>query len=190
MGIRCFLAFELPVSIRETLSRVLQDMKRSRLDLRWVKEENIHLTIVFLGDMSIDRIGEIQESVGKVCHVQGPFQISVTGPGVFPGKRNPRVLWLGLAGDLERMSRFRDDLQINLEPFGIKKENRPFSPHLTLGRFRDKARQDNLLDQTLVKYKDLTGPLCALNELVLFKSDLRPAGPIYSRLNAWPLTGA
>jgi len=189
MEIRSFLAFELPEQIKGIVSRVSGEMKKGSLDVRWIKVDNIHLTVVFIGNISADRLKEMDTVVRDVCQDYGPFNISISGAGVFAGRRNPRVLWIGLDGDIERMSSFRNTLQKHLTPFGIKEEKRRFNPHLTLGRFRKGAKSSVHLDELLLQYRELTSPLHTLRELVLFKSDLKPGGAVYTKLNAWPLMG-
>lgn len=189
MEMRSFLAFELPEPIKDVVSRVSGEMKKTPLDVRWVKVDNIHLTIVFMGSIRADLPDHMGPLIGKICRNFGPFPISLKGVGVFSNRRNPRVLWIGLDGDTERMSRFRDAMQKDLEPFGIKEEKKRFNPHLTLGRFRKGAKTGAPLDAILEKYNDLTSPACLLSELILFKSDLKPGGAVYTRLNTWPLTG-
>jgi 2'-5' RNA ligase len=187
--IRSFLAFELPPEIMAVISNASRDMKNTAPDVRWVKPVNIHLTMVFMGNVPREHLKPIGRATADVCCRFGSFNVSLDGTGVFGSRRNPRVLWAGLNGDLERMSRFRDELQKDLEPFGIKQERRRFKPHLTFGRFRKGAISGSNLDELLSRYQDLTSPTCALNELVLFKSDLKPGGAVYTGLNAWPLTG-
>jgi len=189
MEIRSFLAFELPSKIRETLSAVSGDARTLPLNARWVPIVNIHLTVVFVGSVQEDQIGSIGEVARNVCYGHAPFRIKLKGAGVFGSRRNPRVLWVGLEGDMDRMSIFRDDLQKSLAPFGIEEENRPFRPHLTLGRFRKGAKADPSLDDLLLKYQDLNGPECLVSELVLFKSDLRSSGAVYTSLGQWLLSG-
>jgi len=189
MEIRSFLAFELPLEIKEIVNRVSGEVRKSSLDVKWVKPDNIHLTVVFLGNIHRDDINALGDEVQKVCLDYGPFNISLKGMGSFPNRRNPRVLWLGLDGDLDRMSHFRDALQKGLNPFGIKEEKRKFNPHLTLGRFRKNSKRTYHLDKLILKYEDLDSPVCPLNELVLFKSELKPRGAEYTKLKAWPLTG-
>lgn len=189
MGIRSFLAFELPLEIKDIVARVSGELRKSTLDLKWAKVDNIHLTVVFLGNVQMGDIEAIGDEVRKVCLKTGSFGISLVGMGVFPNRRNPRVLWLGLNGDLERMSHFRDALQNRLKPFGIKEEKRRFKPHLTLGRSRKSNKKHFQLDEILLEYKDLTSPVCALEELILFKSDLKPGGAVYTKLASWPLLG-
>ncbi len=189
MEIRSFLAFELPVDIKKTVERVSGEIRHSGLDVRWVKAENIHLTLVFLGNVKTEEIEGIEEQVRNVCPGYGSFDIALKGVGCFPNRRRPRVLWLGLDGDIERMSHFRDDLQRTLKAFGIKEEKRPFKPHLTLGRFRSTRKMGSRLEEILSKYAGLETPVESLNELYLFKSELKPGGAVYTKLESWPLSG-
>jgi 2'-5' RNA ligase len=189
MGIRSFLAFELPEEIKHIVTRVSAEIRKSSLDVRWVRPEFIHLTVVFMGDIQPEQISPMAESVKAVCSNHEPFRISLKPMGCFPNSRNPRVIWLGIGGDLERMSRFRDDLQQALSPFGIKQEERAFKPHLTLGRFKKPGKKQTELDQLLAKYGDLSSPACTLDEFVMFRSDLKPGGAVYTRMLSWPLAG-
>ena len=189
MKIRSFLAFELPSEIEAVVTRVSDELKESSLDAKWVKSGNIHLTVVFMGDIEVNEVPEIKEEVGKVCRTYGAFDISLKGLGCFPHTRKPRVIWVGLDGDLERMSLFRDALQERLIPFGVKEEKRKFKPHLTLGRFRKPKRMSPEELELFSRYGDVTSPACSLTELVLFKSELKPGGARYTRLGVWPLSG-
>jgi len=189
MEIRSFLAFELPVQIKKTVVRVSGEFRHSGLDARFVKAENIHLTVVFLGHVKTEEIEGIEEEVRNICTGYGSFDIALKGVGCFPNRRRPRVLWLGLDGDIERMSHFRDDLQIALKAFGTKEEKRPFRPHLTLGRFRSTRKIGSRLEEILFNYAALESPVESLNELYLFKSDLKPGGAVYTKLESWPLSG-
>ncbi len=190
MDIRSFLAFDKPDIIRSTLEEVSGDLSRSDLDVRWVKIESIHLTIVFLGSVPAEDLEAMHHPLAETCAEFAPFSISLKGLGCFPHTRNPKVIWVGIEGDTERMARFRDRLQARLVQFGIREEKRPFRPHLTLGRFNRFRKMDRELERYLEKYRDLAGPLCSLGELVLFKSELRRGGSIYTPLKSWPLTGS
>ena len=189
MGIRSFLAFELPTEIKEVLNRVYVEMSRSPLDVRWVRTEGIHLTVVFMGDIPESNISPMGGQIGGVCAGYGPFTISLKNMGCFPNSRNPRVLWIGVEGDLERMSRFRDEIQRKLVPFGIQEEKRDFRPHLTLGRFKKPGKKVAETEKLLLNYKGLTSPACSLKELIFFKSDLRPGGAVYTKMRSFPLSG-
>ena len=189
MKIRSFLAFELPLEVEAVVTRVSDELKQSSLDAKWVKPGNIHLTVVFMGDIETDEIPAIKEEVGKVCLTYGAFDISLKGLCCFPHTRKPRVIWVGLDGDLERMSLFRDALQERIIPFGIKEEKRRFKPHLTLGRFRKPKRTSSEELELLSRYGDVTSSAHSLTELVLFRSELKPGGARYTRLGVWPLSG-
>jgi 2'-5' RNA ligase len=189
MEIRSFLAFELPLDIKEIVARVSGEIKKSPLNVRWVRVDNIHLTVIFMGNIKSGDIVKIGTEVETVCSRHGLFDISLSEMGVFPNKRKPRVLWLGLDGDLERMSHFRDSLQKQLRHFGIKEEKRKFRPHLTLGRFRKPQKGKSNLDEFMMRYKDLTSPVCPLDELILFQSTLSPKGAEYTKLGSWALSG-
>ena len=190
MEIRSFLAFELPADIKKVITAVSRRGRELPLDMRWVKRDNIHLTVVFMGNVPEEKIQPIGESVKKVCTGTDPFDVSSGGLGFFGNRRHPRVLWMGLNGDVRPMGRFRDAIQKSLKPFGIKTERRTFRPHLTLGRFKKGARPWPHLDHMISEYADLKSQTCSLRELVLFKSDLTSGGAVYTKLDAWALRGS
>ena len=187
MGIRSFLAFELPLQIKERVGEVSRELQKSPLPVRWVKVENIHLTIVFLGPVPEETIAGIKQKTGSIAERFSAFRIRLSSVGVFPNWRRPRVFWFGLAGEIGGLSELRDELQAVLEELGFKPEKRPFRPHLTLGRFKGSVNRGEELKWILDKFHDISSDDGYLKELVLFKSDLRPAGPIYTKMAAWPL---
>ena len=188
MAIRSFLAFRLPEDIRIKLARVSAELKRSSVNARWVKADNIHLTIVFSGDIRQEDILPAGREIGDVCLRYQPFDITLGGIGLFPDRRRPRVVWVGLDCDKDRMSGFRDELQERLVPYGIKTEKRKFQPHLTLGRFRKPERMDKEQENIFSGYADIHGPSGRLDELILFRSDLRPEGAVYTVIDSWLLS--
>ncbi|EFK05839.1 2'-5' RNA ligase [delta proteobacterium NaphS2] len=190
MEIRSFLAFELPPDIKQVVLTVYSAEKKLPLDLRWIKPDNVHLTVVFMGNIPEDKIEAVGDTARKVCAGFSPFDVTPGPVGFFGSRRHPRVLWMGLNGEVRSMGYFRDALQKKLKPFGIKRERRPYKPHLTLGRFRKNAHPWPHLDYMMAKYRDMDGPTCVLKNLALFKSDLKPGGAIYTKLDAWPLKGA
>ena len=189
MVIRSFLAFELPYNIKKMVRQVSEHIRRANLNVRWVNVDNIHLTVVFMGNIREEDIPAIKGQIRKACMEFGPFDIELNGLGVFPNVQRPRVLWLGLDGDIERMSSLKSALQELLKPFGIKEEKRSFRPHLTMGRFRKPNRGDSTLDNIISQYKDLDGPVCQLKELIMFKSELKREGAEYTKMESWPLPG-
>ncbi|RLB12928.1 MAG: RNA 2',3'-cyclic phosphodiesterase [Deltaproteobacteria bacterium] len=189
MAIRSFLAFEIPPEIRDTLALIYNGLRETALNVRWVKQENIHITVIFMGNVDEKNIVPMAKVLEKACNKYAPFMIRIKGAGVFSNLRNPRVLWIGVDGDIKRMRYFRDRLQKDLKAFGIKEEKRRFTPHLTVGRFKRGFNQGAKLKELIEKYRDIASADAMLKELVLFKSELRPEGAIYTKLNSWPLQG-
>ncbi len=187
MAIRSFLAFELPPAIKNEVARISVEVKKTGLDAGWVKPDNIHLTIVFMGDVNEKAIPEIISSIDNSVSKHKPFNITLGGMGLFPDIKRPRVLWLGLNGEVERLGALRDDLQKPLEAYGIEQEKRAFRPHLTLGRFRKQVKDRDTLKKVIDEYRDILEPDGVLNELILFKSELKPGGSVYTRIHSWPL---
>jgi 2'-5' RNA ligase len=189
MEIRSFLAFDLPAEMRDSVSLLSSELKPLLPRARWVRAENIHLTIVFLGEVPESSIEGIAGVAKSVCDRYGAFDMALRGVGVFSGIRNPRVLWIGLQTDLERISYFRNALQRELRPFGIQEEKRSFRPHLTVCRFRKGAKGGEPLAKIISEYKEFSASFCRVERLFLFKSELTPKGSIYTELAQWPLSG-
>ena len=189
MDIRSFLAFELPPEIKKILTDTSKEMKKRLINLRWVKVENIHLTVIFLGNFPLDSVDSAGNALGEICERHAPFRIQLKGIGTFGGRQNPRVLWAGIEGDLDRIGALRDQLQGKLAEFGIEKESRKYKPHLTLARFKKGSDPEMELPRILSEFKDINSSFCMLEELLFLRSDLKPAGAVYTKLKAWPLKG-
>lgn len=187
--LRCFLAFDLPEEIRGIVRKVRDDLIKTPLEVKWVKPGNVHITVVFLGNVAVENLGPLGEEVGATCGRYGPFDIRAKGLGVFGGMKSPRVMWLGVEGDVERMVFFHKAISKRIRPFGVKEEKRTFRPHLTLGRFRKGARGGQILREVLDRYTEIASPKCRVEELTLFRSDLRPDGAQYSKIQSWKLEG-
>ena len=190
MMIRSFLAFELPLEIKRTVKQVSEDVRRSKLNVKLVNVDNIHLTVVFMGNIKTEDIPAIEREIKQGCAGFDPFDISLKGLGFFPNARRPRVLWLGIECETERMSSLKTNLQERLRTYGVKEEKRKFRPHLTIGRFRKSNRSSSLLEEIITRYEGLESPVFPLGELVMFKSKLTPKGAEYTKLVSWPLKGA
>jgi 2'-5' RNA ligase len=187
MDIRSFLAFELPVEIREQIRVISKELKKTALPVRWVKVDNIHLTILFLGSVDEDTIGDIEEKVNVVVKGFSAFKTKLNAVGAFPHWKRPRVIWIGLNGDIGRLSNLRNKLLEELKVLGFMPEKRPFRPHLTLGRFKGPIDRGEDMKWILDRYRDINSDLYQLNELILYKSDLKPDGPVYTKMATWPL---
>ncbi len=187
--IRTFLAIELPSSILKRLKEVQQELKTCQADVRWVDPNSIHLTLKFLGNIEEKQMESIVKAVEKSVQRTPFFSLKVQGVGGFPDVRNPRVLWIGLEERGALLSTLQNQLEKELEKIGFKSENRPFHPHLTLGRVKS-TRGKACLVEKMGKYKEECFGEFEVERVILFKSELRPAGPIYTPLKEIRLGGS
>ena len=179
--IRTFIAFELPSSVITLLAKVQEDLKSMRLRAKWLRPENIHLTLKFLGNINPDDIDKIGEAMMDAVDNVAAIDLVAKGVGFFPGVKRPRVIWIGLGGQLQMLSALQHELENNLATVGFKREKRPFKGHLTLGRFRQTVNP-NTTSQIMQEYSALIRKEFTASRLTLFKSDLKPSGAVYSKL--------
>jgi len=184
--VRSFVAIELSDEVKESLGQVQALLKRKEIaDLvRWVRPEGMHITLKFLGNVPVNRIGEITVGLDQASKGIARFGLSFEGLGCFPSARRPNVIWVGLLGDTRTLALLRQRIEDNMATLGFPPEKRNFTPHLTLGRVgrrvgsNERGRLGGLIDmQTL----DTVGQI-QVQEVSLIRSVLSPAGAKYSRL--------
>jgi 2'-5' RNA ligase len=178
---RAFIAFDLPPEITRLAADLQACLQRQGLKLRWVRPGNIHLTLRFLGEIPSEQSADVAQAMRMAAMGGSPIQLSAQGMGVFPGLRKPRVLWMGLGGQTELLARAAARLEAELAPLGIPREDRPFKAHLTLARFQ-KPLDARRLQAALEACGGFTPQPLMAAEMVLFQSDLRPQGSIYTAL--------
>jgi len=186
--IRSFIAIELPDTIIALLNDLQQELKSLRLNVRWVRPENIHLTLKFLGDINPGDIECIDGAMADAAAEFAPFTLSVCGLGVFPGMKRPRVVWVGLGAEIQALLDLQQNLEARLAAVGFPKEKRWFKAHLTLGRIRQ-AVNPAKISQAIQNYSDLGNQKFAADRIILFKSDLKPSGAEYLQLKQVKLSG-
>jgi len=179
--IRSFIAIELPAAVIALLDRVQQELKALGLKARWVRPQNIHLTLKFLGNIDCAAIEEIGRAMAEAAGECAPFTLTVGGIGFFPGIRRPRVVWIGLGGATAVLLNLQGNLADRLAAVGFAKEKRSFKAHLTVGRIRQ-AVNPNILDQAVQAYSDIGNLKFSADRIILFESDLKPSGAVYSHL--------
>ena len=179
--IRSFLAIELPEPILRKIGEVQESLRSSHADVRWTEPEKIHLTLKFFGNIEESRIDPIFKSIEEPVRKTLLFSLKVRGVGAFPQLKNPRVIWIGLVDERKVLTSFQEQIETQLEKIGIQPEDRPFHPHLTLGRMRSSRGKEGLLGK-MEKHKEEEFGELQVNRVVLFKSDLKPSGPIYAAL--------
>jgi 2'-5' RNA ligase len=188
--VRIFLALDPPEGLLGEIGRVqnrLQGLIHG--DVRWVRPEAIHLTLKFFGDVSERDVAKISAVAGKAAAGVRPFDLTIGGVGVFPDRyRQPRVIWLGMGGEAARLVTFQKGMERVLQEIGFPREERPFMPHLTLGRVLTPKGLTGLKG-VLEKGEMYTAGRFTASGLGLFKSDLTPRGAIYTRLAGYPFAG-
>jgi 2'-5' RNA ligase len=184
--VRAFLAIDLPAGLRGEIGKIQDRLRLHVSGIRWTKPEGIHLTLKFFGDISEDEIETLSRVIENTTGGVSPFSLRLGTPGAFPGTRRPRVLWIGVDGDVETLVKLQQNIERDLETGGFKRENRTYKPHLTMGRFRDHGKSPDL-ERVLENTKDVYRVESFIAEgLTLFKSDLTPGGAVYTALKFFP----
>lgn len=192
--LRLFVATTLPASILESITAIQQ---RLRADIphgvvRWVDPHGIHLTLKFLGDVPATQQPELERALDEAVGNRQPFDLVISELGCFPSVRRPRVVWVGLAGALPELHALRDDVERIIAPLGYPTEDRPFSPHLTLGRVRREASasQASLLGAQVMRSQQTDPRTWRVSSVSLMQSELSPGGATYTELHRVRFRGA
>jgi len=184
--IRSFIAIELPEEVREGLARLRSGLERAEHRfVKWVDPGGIHLTLKFLGNIPFKRVTEITKAIEEAAQGISPFHLEISGIGAFPNLKQVRVFWVGVSGEVDKLSMLQQNMDSVLGALGFTKEERSFMPHLTLARIRQGASPSERRS-----FGDLVGSTIfedkyhiKVNAISLMKSQLTPAGAIYTRLS-------
>jgi 2'-5' RNA ligase len=164
---------------------VIDELRKTGADVKWVPPGNVHLTLKFLGSTDEALVPKIRESLmNKLSHYK-VFYIKIAGIGCFPSEKRPRVIWIGME-DSEVLSKIQRDIDAEIMHFGFVPENRPFSPHLTIGRVRSPKRVPDLMKR-LTEFREVDFGAIEVKNIHVMKSELRQAGAEYSSLAEIPL---
>ncbi len=190
---RLFVALELPPAARLAAAQVLDQLRQAGTDVKWVKPQNLHVTLKFLGQVEPRLLKEVGEQTKRVCAACPALELGLLGCGAFPSPQRPTVVWLGLSGQTEALAGLAGNLEKAMEPLGFAPEARPFQPHLTLGRLRrghsvDKSGDSRGLTREIMALAAWQGPDFAARRVSLMESTLTPTGPIYRPLKEITLT--
>lgn len=178
---RLFIAIEIPEEIKKQMLEVQGKLKHSGVNANWSRPEGIHLTLKFLGEAPERKIPEILSELSIVCNGTRGLRLEIAGAGAFPNTRNPHVVWLGVLGDTEQLAALQHSVEAAMTKIGFEKEERNFSPHLTLARIKDPRPQDNW-QKALESVKDIKLPGFAADHISLMKSELKPSGAVYTEI--------
>jgi len=183
--IRCFIAIELPEEAKQGLVRLKRELERDEHRfVKWVGPGGIHLTLKFLGNISSKRVTEVTEAMRTAVQGISRFHLEISGLGAFPSLRQARVFWVGIGGEVDKLSRLQQNIDSALAAVGFAKEERSFVPHLTLARIKQGASPlerrgfGELVGATSFEDKYHV----EVEAISLMRSQLTPAGAIYTCL--------
>ncbi|ABK18207.1 RNA 2',3'-cyclic phosphodiesterase [Syntrophobacter fumaroxidans] len=186
--IRTFIAVDLPSPVQAVLERFERELRKADATVAWIRPDRIHLTLKFLGNVAPERIPALREALESVSRTVSPFRLQAAGCGAFPTIRQMRVIWVGLRGDADRLGDLKQKIEAATVPLGFESEDRPFKPHLTLGRVKGRGRL-SVLQEILMANQSFEAEAFDVAEVVLYKSDLKPDGAQYTPLFRAPFTG-
>jgi len=183
--IRTFLAIDLPKEIKDELDKIQNRLKPKVEGVRWTRPDGIHLTLKFFGYVVGDDHSSISAAVKSAIKGIKPFTLELGTIGAFPGPTRPRVIWIGIGGQIKELIDLQKNLDRNFEQIGFAPEDRAFKPHLTLGRLKIPGSAVGF-PKVLEEGKNYQAGSFRCGGLTLFRSDLRPTGAIYTRLEEFP----
>lgn len=182
--VRVFVAVELPDAVKAEFSGLVSAIDSLGVrGARTVRPQGIHLTLKFLGDVSVELVPEIEAAMDSAADEMEPFDLSLGDAGVFPNPRTTRVLWVGVAGDLDSLGRLQQRVEGSLAELGFRPERRRFNPHITAGRIRDGVSNADRrkVTEALLSHEYAQPPI-RVESISLIRSTLRPDGAIYEAI--------
>ena len=173
--LRTFLAVPLGPEILQSMENIRRDLVPALPDVRWVSPETMHLTIKFFGDIPSTDIDKIKTAMSSLQKQLQAFETEISGLGAFPSPARPRVIWLGVQNQAA-FKRLHSAVEKELSQIGFERDERPFSPHLTLGRVKKTIHS---ADKILEKYRHVYCGKMKADRLMLFESRLNSRGAVH-----------
>lgn len=184
--LRLFISVNLPRELIDKISDIQKEFSSFSQSVKWVKPEDVHITLKFLGPTSIDKISLVAGTIKDISKNHKSFSVDVKGLGCFPTLKSPRVIWMGIVKGINFLKEIADDIDNEMLKFGFPKEEREFKPHLTIGRV--KALKDRRsLTNRIEKFSDLEFGSIQVKYIFLIQSQLNKGGPKYTVLYKYML---
>jgi len=180
-GMRCFIAIQLSQEIKQALGQIEQELQKGIRGVKWVKPDNIHLTLKFLGNIGEETVEDIKKILDEAVSGVRPFKIRLSAAGAFPSPSRPRVIWVGIGEGKNESTELADRIDEETAHLGIEKESRAFHPHLTLARVKFLKERDAVKDA----FASLKVPQAEMSakKITLFQSTLTGEGPVYTAIH-------
>lgn len=192
-SLRLFVAVELPLDVKRALESTIASLRTALTSdaMRWVHAEGIHVTLKFLGAVAAERVGAIEVALRDATAGTAPFDLKPGGIGSFGGSGGLRVVWVGIAGEVEQLASLAERVEAALEPLGFAREQRPFAAHLTLARVREDASREerSRLYALLAQLAPTELPSFRVDLISLMQSTLSRGGATYNALSTYALAG-
>ena len=189
--LRSFVAVDIPQAARDALRDIIGRLQRESVTgIRWARPEGVHITLKFLGNIDPNLVNGILQTMGSAARDIRPFTLALSGLGGFPNSEAPRVIWIGLTGELESLRELQSRIDQELHVSGFfPRENRAFTPHLTIGRARESAtREERRRAGDVLARVPLEAEVSwQVEEVKLMKSTLTPSGAVYDLLGSQQL---
>jgi 2'-5' RNA ligase len=182
--IRSFIAIEIPGDLRAKIETIQKELQNKKADVKWVLPGGIHLTLKFLGEITAREVESISNILDSIIPSWKAFPLRIKGVGCFPSIRNPRIIWLGIDEGASMVSTLQKAIERSAIEQGFSAEDRPFRPHLTLGRVRSKRGLEYLI-QAIENLREVEVGTFKAQEVSLFRSDLKPSGAVYTQLRGF-----
>jgi 2'-5' RNA ligase len=181
--LRTFIAVDFGKAIRDRAVALQEKLAQSGAPVKWVEAENLHVTMLFLGEVDDRDVPAVCSAVAECCLGRTPFSMSIETLGCFPHARRPRVIWIGVGQGTQELCSLHDALEPPLLDLGCyRREDRKYRPHVTLGRVRSDRSADKLAE-SLAKNTGWRGGETVVRELLVMGSELTSDGPLYTVLS-------
>ena len=176
--IRTFVAVATSSTLQKRAANLIERLRCSDANVSWVKPDNLHLTIKFVGDVPNTEVSQVCQAVGNAVDSDGPFAVSYEGMGAFPNRERPKVIWIGVDQGSERLVQLHASVDNSLGDLGFLPERRPYQPHLTVGRLRRPVPSPQL-GELMEQYENFSAGTVEVKELLVMASFLGRGGPTY-----------
>ena len=184
---RLFIAIELSDEVRGALAEVQAGMRKWSQLVRWVDPAQLHMTLKFLGEMPESKVEAVNQALANAASLVPPFELALADCGCFPPRGAARIAWVGAAEATGRLAALVEAVEAGIAPLGYPREERPFSPHLTVGRIRDDRSGGQL--RSAIQAAKVRAVRQAVDHVTLMQSQLSPQGASYSVVTRAKLSG-
>lgn len=181
MSIRAFIALPVPAAVREVLAGFGDDIPPGAGRIKWVATDAMHLTLQFLGEIEVAQVEPVEAALRTAAAGTGPYRTALADVGGFPDLERPGVVWVGLSEGADETVRLKKAVDTSLIPLGFEPEHRQFHPHLTVARVKEAGRRGLLAESAASWVVPREG--WTTDSVHLYRSDLRPSGPVYTLLS-------